>query len=142
MVSDFYPVVDLSLDCLGRKRHIVGNLWTRVVEVLIVNPNGAFISVQGVGGSVTHSSQYRYEYRWWITGRRALMNTTSHSGTAQMGVPHTHGAALLVLVRCSVVSVCSLPAVCCLPGTCLGCALVKGLNSGGHSTGTYVPGTK
>ena len=44
----------------------IGNIDT--VELLIINPNGPYISGHSERGPVTHSSRDRY--RWWITDRR------------------------------------------------------------------------
>ena len=58
-------------------------------------------------------------------GPQAPMNTTGHSSTALMGVSHTQGCCLLVLLGGSVVRLCYLTVGCRLPGTCLGGVLVK-----------------
>ena len=85
----------------------VGDRWT--VGVSLFTPNGAYIF-----RPVLDNSEDR---RMVDYGPQAPINTTSHSGTAQMAVSNNARCCLLMLMGGRVVTLCSLAVVCCLPGT-------------------------
>ena len=81
------------------------------------NPNGRYISVQSVGGSVTRRAAAK-RGRWWITDRCNEHNQPRQY-SAYGGVAHARR------MGGSVVTSCSVHVVCCLPGTYLDCVFMR-----------------
>ena len=101
--------------CAGQNTQNVGNI--RTVEVLVFNPNGPYIYVQNVRGSVTQQSQRQVdsEIRPAGSDKRSQPQQYSASGCV------THARRM---GRC-VVTLCSVDVACCLPGIRLGCVLMR-----------------
>ena len=75
----------------------------------MLNPNGTYVSVQSVHGSVTESSSKdRDSSRWWMDyGRQGSdEHNQARQSTAHVGVSHTHGVWAAARYRCAL---CKLP---------------------------------
>ena len=92
---------------------IVYSYNLRAVDAKVLNPKGPNIFVHS--GDTAHSSNKR---RSSITDTKQAPNeSTSHSSTAQMDVPHTHGVACWWCCCASFLTLCSLRVGCAHGGT-------------------------